>query len=195
MIKKVVALIISIIIINLILEISCKPEKFHLQITGFNIEVYDRSDRRAIPLKNGDTTFCDTLKLVTDFQCKKIASVHFSSNTLYAYYDPPPDISEGLSDSVSNINLNSNEEFQGISKYGSLNNYVLCKVNIASNNHLISIDSLRTFINSWKGDYLPMCIFYIYKKPNFESLRTFKLVFSFNSGKSIEFETPEFIWL
>jgi hypothetical protein len=190
MIRKLILIISSIFIVQLFMESSCSSKGDYIKIVGFNVELYDRTDGRANPLQNGDTTYADTLRIPTEISIDYIAQNLSSTNSAYAY-DPPKSGIEGLKSKIRSIVFSSDGPFQGLPANTSLNEFITC--NYMHTRDDISIDSLKNVFNS---NYVyTQCTFYINAKSNYYSLQKFTMVFEFENGENIQFETPIIVWL
>jgi len=181
------------IFLNIIVNSCCTEiDKEYVQLNGFSIELFDRYDRLASPLQNGDTTYTDTVRIETDIQYDFIASAFCSSNSLYAITCPEWG-ENGLKFKIQNITLSSNETFQGILSNSNFNEFITC--NYLHTRSDISLDSLKTILNNWTGGFLDHCAFYINAKPDNPLPRKFKILFKLENNEAIEFETPEIVWI
>ena len=176
--------------VHLFMDSSCSSKGDFIKIIGFNINLYDRTDGRAIPLQNGDTTYADTLRIPTEINIDYIAQNLSSANSAYAY-DPPKSGLEGLKSKISSIVFSSDGSFQGLPANTNLNEFISCNYMWTRND--ISIDSIMNVLNS--THFQRQCTFYINAKSHYYLPQKFKMMFEFEDGESIQFETPVIVWL
>lgn len=190
MIRKLILLICSVFVVHLFIDSSCSSEGDYIKISGFKIELYDRIDRRAVPLQNGDTTYADTIRIPTQIFIEYIAQNHLSSNNAFAY-DPPESGLEGLKSKIRTINFTSDGSFQGLPANSNLNEFISCNYHLARND--ISIDSFKNVLNS--NYNVPQCTFYVNAKSQYNAPQKFRMMFEFEDGENVYFETPIIVWL